>query len=348
MKRLFLYLAVLFLLCACGQTSSAEPEAHGALLALYDACAEVRTDTAACLQRLDELGYCAVDTLGRYNMTHPEQIEALMAGENPAAEILVLCPDGGFEAVTLTGARIDTARVAEVGGVGAITWEKSYELESLNYTDKGWLILTRIMPDNPESDNHGGWQEPTLLFRVKPVDMALRMACRQYIEPVGYGTNGFFLTDWDTESPEGLDLAGLFPAAYAVFYDRDLIYYESPYPVDETSTYAYIPAAEFESIMQNMLDLTAEQMRALAEFDGEAYRVRTVRTIDARYLDVFPEVTAMCENEDGTITITVDGVSAALRTDQAFTHRVTVRREGGHVIYLGNAMEAPRSAGKFS
>lgn len=353
MKRLTALILCLCLLGACSLRETADTlfrafsdtqapaqeDSRAALLSLCQDCAGLWDDPAAYLEEMEARGWCAADKNHQLDMVHPEQLEAFLKGEAGAAQFLVMCGDGGFEAVTLTRERIDTVRVALVQGRAAVTWENSYELESLDYTEKGWLILTRIMPDNPQGGNHDGWQEPTLIYRVRPMDSALRTACRDYIEPIGYGTDGFFLTDWWPDDLSGLSFAGVFPAAYAIRYGRDLIYYESPYPVDETQTRARVPAEEYEQIMLPLLDLSAQQLRALAGYDGGCYPVYTVRTVNPRYGDVFPEVTALVENADGTLTLTVDGISPSLRTDRAFTHRVTLRPGDQGAVYLANQVE---------
>ncbi len=352
MKRLFILPLCLLLLCGCSLREgistlawvfSDQPvsvETHEELLELYDLCAQLWDDPAACLDQLAELGWCAVDKNRRCDMVHSEQMEAFLAGEQTSVTFLVLCGDGGFEAVTLENEQISTMRIAGVNGQAQITWENSYSITDMNYTERGWLFLTRDMPDNPTGGNHDGWQEPTLVYRVQPIDHDLRNACTAYIEPIGYGTDGFFLTSWGPEHMDTLDYAGLFPAAYSIFYGRDLIYYESPYPVDASETRARVPADEYERIMLPLLDLTVEQLRSLAGFDGKSYPVFTVRTVSSRYSDVFPDVTALEKNTDGTWTLTVNGISPSLRTDCAFTHRITLRPTESGTVYLSNQVLA--------
>ena len=82
--------------------------------------------------------------------------------------------------------------------------------------------------------------------------------------------------------------------------------------------------------------LTAEQLRALAGCTGGSYPVCTVCTVSGHYGDVFPEVTALEENADGSLSLTVDGVSPALGTDRAFTQCVTARPADTGAVYLNN------------
>ena len=54
-----------------------------------------------------------------------------------------------------------------------------------------------------------------------------------------------------------------------------------------------------------------------------------------------PEITDIEENEDGTVTLTVDGVSVFGGTDKAITHQLTVRfTEDGGIRYLSNQVTA--------
>ncbi len=51
----------------------------------------------------------------------------------------------------------------------------------------------------------------------------------------------------------------------------------------------------------------------------------------------YPEVTDYTENNDGTVTLTVNGVYPEEGTSRAFTHEVTVRRlEDGKFQYVSN------------
>jgi len=358
MKKLLIVLMLVFVLCGCGSEKEKEPDVREDLLKIYSDSKAMHFDKAAYLTYLEEKGICAGDITGDHNMVNAQLLESFLNGQKDSAEFIMICPDAGFEYIELTSEQINTLRVAEVNGEAAFTWETEYKIEEMNYTDKGWLIISRIMPDNPEGGNHDGWVEPTLMYRIKPMGEEQRNACAKYIEPIGYGTNGFFLTDWGPDDMSAVDFAGLFPAAYAIYYGRDLIYYESPYPIDESATRAWVERDEYERIMLPLFDLTAEELRSLAGLNGgdyeihtsrtedelralgfydeEGYRVSTVRTADKRYFDVTPEVTNVTVNENGTLTITVDGVSPSLKTDRAFTHCITVRDMGDRVVYLEN------------
>lgn len=45
------------------------------------------------------------------------------------------------------------------------------------------------------------------------------------------------------------------------------------------------------------------------------------------------------ENEDGSLTLTVEAVFQEEGTDCSFRHEVTIREEGDKWIYLGNCIE---------
>lgn len=53
----------------------------------------------------------------------------------------------------------------------------------------------------------------------------------------------------------------------------------------------------------------------------------------------FPEVVNCIENEDGSLTLTVEAVFQEEGTDCSFRHEVTIREEGDKWIYLGNCIE---------
>ena len=91
------------------------------------------------------------------------------------------------------------------------------------------------------------------------------------------------------------------------------------------------------------LPITAEQIREYAVFDEEKQTYYWVRLGCFNYAPTFfgtslPEVVDIKENEDGTVTLTVEAVCDMVICDDAvITHELTVRfAEDGSFQYLGN------------
>ena len=104
-----------------------------------------------------------------------------------------------------------------------------------------------------------------------------------------------------------------------------------------------IPKKEFESLIMEYLPVTAEQIQEYAVFDEENQTYLWERPGCFNYAPAFfgtslPEVVDIKENEDGTVTLTVDAVCDMVICDDALiTHELTVRfAEDGSFQYLGN------------
>ena len=98
-----------------------------------------------------------------------------------------------------------------------------------------------------------------------------------------------------------------------------------------------------ESLIMEYLPVTKEQIREYAVFDEENQTYYWVRLGCFNYAPTFfgtslPEVVNIKENEDGTITLTVEAVCDMVICDDAvITHELTVRfAEDGSFQYLGN------------
>ena len=104
-----------------------------------------------------------------------------------------------------------------------------------------------------------------------------------------------------------------------------------------------LPKGEFERLIMEYLPVTAEEIQDYAAFDKEKQTYAWVRLGCFNYAPAyfgtsFPDVTDIRENEDGTVTLTVDAVcSMVLCDDAVITHELTVRfSEDGGFQYLGN------------
>ena len=131
-----------------------------------------------------------------------------------------------------------------------------------------------------------------------------------------------------------LDYNGMFEYLYGMKYGEK--FNSEDYPNG-------IPKEEFESLIMEYLPITAEQIREYAVFDEENHTYDWARLGCGNYAPTFfgtslPEVTDIKENDDETVTLTVEAVCDMVICDDAvITHELTVRfAEDGSFQYLGN------------
>lgn len=151
---------------------------------------------------------------------------------------------------------------------------------------------------------------------------------------LGYQGNNILCSNWDTDQLEKLDYNGMYEYLYRMKYQKQFEYENYPNG---------IPKEEFESLIMEYLPVTAEQIREYAVFDEENQTYVWVRLGCFNYAPTFfgtsvPEVTDVKENEDGTITLTVDAVCEMILCDEAvITHELKIRvAEDGSFQYLEN------------
>ena len=154
------------------------------------------------------------------------------------------------------------------------------------------------------------------------------------VRGLGYQGNNLLCSNWDTEHMEELDYNGIYEYLYAMKYQEK--FNSENYPNG-------IPKEEFENLIMEYLPVTAEQIREFAVFDEKNQTYYWARLGCFNYAPTFfgtslPEVIDIKENEDGTITLTVEAVCDMVICDDAvITHELTVRfAEDGSFQYLGN------------
>lgn len=185
------------------------------------------------------------------------------------------------------------------------------EIKSWKYTEKGWFCYELPMPEYPEVTEV---MNGNVMIRVKPMEEEYRQIAKQYLLPIGYKGNNLFCSDWNAEQREHLDYNGLFEALYEIEYQKNF---------DSRQYNGNIPSEEFECLMTKYLPVTSEQLRQWAVFDGETQNYIWVRLGCGNYSPnqlgtCIPEVTDILENEDGTLTVTVDAVCESIGEDAVF------------------------------
>lgn len=158
-----------------------------------------------------------------------------------------------------------------------------------------------------------------------------------YILPVGYQAVNLFLVDWQEGAWGSLSFNDLLE--YFYYLEKGEKFDPTAYPLRGPASFE-IPAPVFERSILPYLPISREELRRLSGYDPEqnCYIWRIYDFNDVMWFPhMEPSVTNCLENPDGTLTLTVEVASRDMKTDQFFTHQVTVRpMENGQFQYVGN------------
>ena len=187
------------------------------------------------------------------------------------------------------------------------------------------------MPEPPEVSEI---VDGSSVIRIKPMTEEQREMSERLVLGLGYQGQNLLCSNWNTENMSELDYNGMFEYLYGMKYGEK--FNSEDYPNG-------IPKEEFESLIMEYLPITAEQIREYAVFDEENHTYDWARLGCGNYAPTFfgtslPEVTDIKENDDETVTLTVEAVCDMVICDDAvITHELTVRfAEDGSFQYLGN------------
>lgn len=200
-----------------------------------------------------------------------------------------------------------------------------------SYTEKGWFCYELCLPNTPETSRV---IDASCLIRIKPMTEEQREMSKRCVSGLGYQGNNILCSDWDAAHMDKLDYNGVYEYLYGMKYQERFLLGD-----DKNG----IPKEEFEDLIMEYFPVTADQIQEYAVFDEES-RTYTWRWLDfSNYVPTSfglsqPEVTDIKENEDGTVTLTVEAVCDVVVYDDAvITHELTVRfAEDGSFQYLGN------------
>lgn len=212
-----------------------------------------------------------------------------------------------------------------------ITYVSYTRIKEWRFTDKGYFCYELCVPEYPEVTEI---VDGCCMVRVKPITEENREMSERCVLGLAYQGNNLLYSDWDADHMEHLDYNGIYEYLYAMKYQEQ-------FPYEDYSD--GIPKDEFERLIMEYLPVTAEEIQDYASFDKEKQKYTWVRLGCFNYAPTyfgtsFPEVTDIRENEDGTVTLTVDAVCSMILCDDAvITHGLTVRfSEDGGFQYLGN------------
>ena len=291
-------------------------------------------------KRLMETG-CPVSTLVTYsNMENYESVDRFLEectdGKSGSVVIYEIHGDGGIGRMKFIFDGTEMY-VVSAGGIWndnnkpGMSYISYTRIKEWKYTEKGWFGYELCVPEPPEVSEI---MDGSCLIRIKPMTEEQREMSERCVRGLGYQGQNLLCSNWNVENMSELDYNGMFEYLYGMKYGEK--FNSEDYPNG-------IPKEEFESLIMEYLPITAEQIREYAVFDEENQTYLWARLGCFNYAPTFfgtslPEVVAIKENVDGTVTLTVEAVCDMVICDDAvITHELTVRfAEDGSFQYLGN------------
>ena len=291
-------------------------------------------------KKLMETGYPVVTLVTYSNMGNYENVDSFLedcaSGKSGSVVIYEIHDDGGIGRMKFIYDGTDmyvvsAGSVWNENGKSRMSYISYTRIKEWEYTEKGWFCYELCVPEPPEVTEI---VDGSCLIRVKPMTEEQREMLERCVRGLGYQGNNILCSNWDADHMEELDFNGMYEYLYAMKYGDK--FNSEDYPDG-------IPKEEFESLVMEYLPITAEQIREYAAFDEENRTYFWARLGCFNYAPTFfgtslPEVVDIKENDDETVTLTVEAVCDMVICDDAvITHELTVRfAEDGSFQYLGN------------
>lgn len=291
-------------------------------------------------ERIAEKGYPVTAIKTYFSMRNYKKVDKFLEnsinGESGSVVLYTIRSDGGISRNKYIYDGADMYVVTAVYSWGdadeAVLTNISYtRMKKWSYSEKGWFCYELCVPVYPEvSEVVDGCS----LIRVQPMPEELRELSEKYVLGLGYQGNNVLCSNWDLNHLDRLDYNGLFEYLYVMKYEDE--FPSENYPDG-------IPKEEFENLIMEYIPVSKEKIMNYAVFDEEKQMYTWIRLGCFNYTPAFfgtsvPEVTKVKENEDGTVTLTVDAVCEMVLCDDAvITHELTLKfGENGGFQYISN------------
>ncbi len=285
---------------------------------------EQRRETVS---RMGGLGFVSVSK--GINMENYEEVEMFYSrysdGEDAQVTIYDIYGDGRFGCRTFLyrAGKLQVYYVEitwQEGGVPVLSHTSVWDLDEIRLTEKGYFIYT-----NTIKISYGNLRE---YYRIKPLAEDCRELTEKYISGLSYIDYNLLTTDWSSSNVEEVIMDTMFGDIYHMHTGEYLKVYRGR-----------VDAAIFEEIMTIYFPVTAEQLHHCCGYDADS-NTYECDLFSARPYAPFGEVVDYTENEDGTLTLFVDGVWPDYNSDYAFTNQVVIQPyEDGTFCYLSNVIE---------
>ncbi|MFT3983584.1 MAG: DUF6070 family protein [Lachnospiraceae bacterium] len=290
------------------------------------------------IECLGEAGYAAVDEENQVDMVHPDRVKEFIGKveKREEAELLIICvaEEGGFTRFDLqtSNGEVQVTRSYLLWNekTPEINSNERYPADGWNYSEEGYLFFEQY--HMPGYDGAPGYTA----LRVEHLDEKCRALNRQYLLPIGYGSNNMFLTDWDEQDFTALDFYDLFHILYPRIYGV-----RTPYEITYEGALYDVSGEEFEKVIRSYFQIPLETLRSRTTYlaDSQTYQYRTRGFGDWGWNPnvPYPEVVKYEENADGTLKLIVNAVYPAEKMSRAFSSEVVVRPlPYGGVQYVSN------------
>ena len=289
---------------------------------IYDEA--IQTNTLGSLEmmrsiisRLGENGYTAVDSENQIDMTGSDKViqfcKKVGIEEEAELTIIVVSYFDGFIKYDFKteGGNVDIVReyYQYIDGRMEHRNTGTYRANIWQYTEEGYLLFEgHWFAEDYYMLTLNEVPERTAL-RVKSLDGKCRELNRQYILPIGYGRNNMFLVDWSEDDFGELNFYDMYDIFYPFIYGQSV-----PYVMDknlEAGAVYRIPKEEFETVIMTYFNIDSETLQSKTAYFPEdtTYEYKPRGFYEFEYPEIpYPEVVNYVENNDGTMTLTVNVV----------------------------------------
>ena len=263
------------------------------------------------------------------NMVNPEKIQSFYSDylekRDSMFTIYEVNPDGLIGAFTFIyrDDKLQTYYVGigwQQGGTPEIRSTLVNNIAEMKLTEKGYFIYSYEILI-PHSSLRQYW-------RIMPISDQCRELTEKYISRLSYVNYNMLVTNWESSNVGDILMPCMFEDIYRI-YTGEILKAENQ----------VIPAELYEQIMTTYFPVSVEKVRELCGYDEDS-GTYPYKMIYSRPYPPFGEVVDYAENNDGTITLYIDGVWPDYNSDYAFTNIVVVQPfEDGTFRYLSNAIE---------
>ncbi len=279
------------------------------------------------VEQLGNAGFVA--TVENANMQNYQELERFYTdyqnGQDSMITIYDVYRDGMIGAVTFIyrEERLQTYYIGiqwKEGGNPEIEGTSVSDVAEMKLTEKGYFIYAY-----KNVIAHASLRQ---YWRVKPLSEECRELTRKYLSGLSYVNYNLLVTNWDSSNAEDILMPCMYEDIYRIATGENL-----------KVGNGQIPAEEYEKIMTTYFPVSVEQLREHCGYDASS-NTYTYEMICASPYPPFGEVVDYRYNEDGTITLIVDGVWADYNSDFAFQNVIVVQPfEDGSFRYLSNFVE---------
>lgn len=279
------------------------------------------------VEQLGNAGF--VTTVENANMQNYQELERFYTdyqnGQDSRLTIYDVYRDGVIGAVTFIyrEERLQTYYIGiqwKEGGNPEIEGTSVSDVAEMKLTEKGYFIYAY-----KNVIAHASLRQ---YWRVKPLSEECRELTRKYLSGLSYVNYNLLVTNWDSSNAEDILMPCMYEDIYRIATGENL-----------KVGNGQIPTEEYEKIMTTYFPVSVEQLREHCGYDASS-NTYTYEMIYSSPYPPFGEVVDYRYNEDGTITLIVDGVWADYNSDFAFQNVIVVQPfEDGSFRYLSNSVE---------